>query len=134
MTIPLDANIILRFILDDSPVLSPKAKIIFKKITKNKIKVFVNLLTISEVIFTLERSYKIPKSKIVKSLSQLFKLTGLTVEKQKLVQQALIFYVEQHISFPDAYLVAFMASKSLNQIISFDEDFDKFPEIKRMKE
>lgn len=134
MTIPLDANIILRFILDDSPVLSPKAKIIFKKITKNKLKVFVNLLTVSEVIFTLERSYKIPKSKIVKSLSQLFKLTGLTVEKQKLVQQALIFYVDQQISFPDAYLVAFMASKSLNQMISFDEDFDKFPEIKRMKE
>lgn len=130
----VDTNIILRLILDDSPILSPKARIIFEKIARSETKAFVSLLTISEVIFTLERSYKIPKTEIVKSLSLMFKLAGLAVEKQKLVQQAFIFYTDKNISFPDAYHIAFMEHKNLSQIYSFDEDFDKIPGLKRLEE
>lgn len=128
----VDTNIILRFILNDDPSLSPKARVIFEKITRGEIKTFISLLTISEIIFTLERSYKIPKVGIVKSFSQIFKLTDLTVEKQELVEQALVYYVEKNISFPDAYHVALMQKKKIKQIYSFDEDFDKFPKIERL--
>lgn len=129
----VDTNIILRLILNDSPILSPKARIIFEKITKSKAKIFISLLTISEIIFTLERSYKIPKAEIVKSLSQIFKLSSLKIEKQTLVEQAFTYYVEQNISFPDAYHVALMQKKKIKQIYSFDSDFDKFPQIKRVE-
>ncbi|MBI2600508.1 PIN domain-containing protein [Candidatus Daviesbacteria bacterium] len=129
----VDTNIILRLILNDSPILSPKARIIFDKITKNKAKIFISLLTISETIFTLERSYKIPKVEIVKSLSQIFKLTNLTVEKQTLVERTFAYYIEKNISFPDAYHVALMQKKKIKQIYSFDEDFDKFPQIQRLE-
>ena len=129
----VDTNIILRLILNDSPILSPKARIIFEKITKDKTKTFISLLTIAETIFTLERSYKIPKAEIVKSLSQIFKLTNLTVEKQTLVEQTFVYYIEKNISFPDAYHVTLMQKKKIKQIYSFDEDFDKFPQIKRLE-
>lgn len=129
----VDTNIVLRLILNDSPILSPKARIIFEKITKDETKTFISLLTISETIFTLERAYKIPKVEIVKSLSQIFKLTNLIVEKQTLVEQALVYYVEKNISFPDSHNVALMLKKKIKQIYSFDEDFDKFPQIKRLE-
>lgn len=129
----VDTNIILRFILNDDPSLSPKARIIFEKITKGEIKTFISLLTISEIIFTLERSYKIPRTEIIKSLSQILKSTNLMVEKQELVEQALVYYVEKNISFPDSYLIALMQKKKIKQIYSFDEDFDKFPQIKRLE-
>lgn len=129
----IDTNIILRFILNNDLSLSPKARIIFEKITKGKIKTFISLLITSEVIFTLERSYKIPKVEIVKSLSHIFKLTNLIVEKRELVEQAFVYYLENNISFPDAYQVALMLEKKVKQIYSFDEDFDKFPQIKRLE-
>ncbi|MBI4035715.1 PIN domain-containing protein [Candidatus Daviesbacteria bacterium] len=128
----IDTNIILRFILNDSPALSSKAQRIFEKITNGKIQVFISLLTISEIIFTLERSYKIPKNDIIKSLSNMFLITNLKVEKRVLIEQALSIYVEKNISFPDAYHVVFMNFKQIKQIYSFDEDFDKFPQIKRL--
>lgn len=129
----VDTNIVLRLILNDSPDLSTKARIIFEKIIRGKIRTLISLLTISEIIFTLERSYKIPKIEIVKSLSQMFKLTNLTIEKQVLVEQAFVYYVERNISFPDAYHVALMEKKKIKQIYSFDEDFDKFPQINRLE-
>lgn len=129
----VDTNIILRLILDDSPVLSPKARIIFENITNGETKIFISLLTISETIFTLERSYKIPKAEIIKSLSQIFKLTNLTVEKQKLVEQTFVYYVEKNISLTDAYNAALMQKKKIRQIYSFDGDFDKFPQINRLE-
>lgn len=130
----VDTNIILRLILDDNPILSPKARIIFEKIIEDKTKIFISLLTISETIFTLERSYKIPKTEIIKSLSQIFKLDNLTVEKQELIEQAFIYYLGKNISFPDSYYVALMQKKKIKQIYSFDSDFDKFPQIKRLEQ
>ena len=129
----VDTNIILRLLLNDSPILSPKARIIFEKITRGELKTFISLLTTSEVIFTLERSYRIPKVEITKSLSQIFKLTNLTVEKQELVEQAFVYYLDKNISFPDAYHAALMQKKKVKQIYSFDSDFDKFPQIKRLE-
>lgn len=130
----IDTNIVLRLILDDDSVLSPRARSIFEKIGKGKIKVFLSLLTLSEIVFTLERSYKIPRSEIVKSLLQLFRVKSLTIERQKLAEKAFIFYANKNISFPDAYHVALMEKKRINNIVSFDSDFDKFPEIKRITE
>lgn len=129
----VDTNIILRFILNDDLSLSPKARIIFEKITKGEIKTFISLLVTSEVIFTLERSYKIPKAEIIKSLTHIFKLANLIVEKQELVEQAFVYYLDQNISFQDAYQVALMQKKKIKQIYSFDSDFDKFPQIKRLE-
>ncbi len=41
--------------------------------------------------------------------------------------------VDTNISFPDAYNAALMQKKKVRQIYSFDEDFDKFPHIKRLE-
>lgn len=129
----VDTNIVLRLFLNDSPILSPKAQIIFEKITRGKLKTFISLLTISEIIFTLERSYKIPRAEIIENLSQIFKLTNLTVEKQELVEHSFVYYIEKNISFPDAYHAALMLKKKVKKIYSFDSDFDKFPQIERLE-
>ena len=129
----VDTNILLRLVLNDNPTLSPKARIIFERISSGEVDSLITLLTISEVVYTLERSYKIPKREIVESLSKLFNILNLKVEKQKLIQRTFTIYVSKNISFPDSYHVAYMESKRLNQIYSFDTDFDKFPKIKRLE-
>ena len=129
----LDTNIILRFILDNDPALSPKAKAIFENISRKNIKVFVSLLTISEVIFTLERSYKLPKKALVDKLLAIISQPNIIVEKQDLLKGIFSYYLNQNLSFVDSYHVTIMDKKGINQIHSFDRDFDKFPKIKRLQ-
>lgn len=129
----LDTNIILRFVLDDDPILSPKAKTIIEKVTRGKTKIFVSLLTVSEIIFTLERFYKYSKSEIVKNISEFSQLTNINFENRVLVEEAFFYYVNKNVSFVDAYQIALMNKKKVKEIYSFDEDFDKFPQIERLE-
>ncbi|MDO8570950.1 MAG: PIN domain-containing protein [Candidatus Daviesbacteria bacterium] len=129
----LDANIILRFVLDNDPILSPKAKIIIEKIQLGKTRVYFCLLALSEVIFTLERSYHLPKKEIVKALSVLFSYSNIKVESQKLIEEAFVYYVDKNVSFVDAYYLTLMQKKNIKKIYSFDRDFDKFLQIKRLE-
>lgn len=129
----LDANVILRFILDNDPNLSPKAKIIIEKIQLGKTQIYLCLLALSEVIFALERSYRLPKKEIAKTLSILLNYSNIKVENQKLIEGAFVYYVDKNISFTDAYYLTLMRKKNIKKIYSFDKDFDKFPQIKRLE-
>lgn len=129
----LDTNIILRFILNDDPLFSTKAKTIFGKIEREKIKVFLSLLTVSEVIFTLERSYKLPKTAIIDKISSIASIPNIFVEKQNLLKEIFSYYQNQNLSFVDSYHIVLMRRKKINKIYSFDRDFDKFPHIKRLE-
>ncbi|KKS14165.1 hypothetical protein A2617_01210 [Candidatus Daviesbacteria bacterium RIFOXYD1_FULL_41_10] len=129
----LDANVILRFILDNDPHLSPKAKAIFEKIDRGEIKVDVTLLTISEVAFTLERSYKLLKSEITDRVLGLIKSPNINFEKHDLLPKILILYVEKNISFIDAYHAVLMNKNKIKKIYSFDRDFDKISTIQRLE-
>lgn len=130
----LDTNIILRFILNDDPKLSLKAKNIFEKISLEQKPIFVSLLAISEVVFILERTYKLSKPEIVKSLSVVFSHLKSGVEKQDLIKQTFEHYTNKNVSFVDAFHVALMNKKKIKDIYSFDHDFDKFPNIKRLED
>lgn len=130
----LDTNIILRFILNNDPDLSPKARLIIEKIQSDKIKVYLPMLAVSEIVFTLERSYRLPKEEIVKSLLTIFSLPSLNVENREQIEEAFRDYLEKNVNFPDAFYIALMKKKRIKKIYSFDRDFDKFPKIQRLED
>ncbi|MEK7521233.1 MAG: PIN domain-containing protein [Patescibacteria group bacterium] len=129
----LDANVILRFIVDDNPTLSPKAKLIFESIDKGGHKVFISPMAIFEVAFTLERTYKLSKSEIRQKFLPIIKLDNVTTDKKDIVERALDFYVDKNVSFADAYQAALMLKKKVKKIYSFDPHFDRFSGIKRLE-
>lgn len=129
----LDANVTLRFLLDDNPMLSPKAKSIFKTINQGETKVFISSMAIYEVVFTLGRTYKLQKSDIRQKLLSIINLQNITVDKRDIVEKALAFYEDKNISFVDAYQAALMLKKKIKKIYSFDPHFDRFPEIERLE-
>ena len=128
----LDANIILRFILDDDPTLSPKAKSIFESISRSKSKIFISQMAAFEVTFTLERTYKLPKSDVRQEFLKIIKVENIILDKREILEKALFFYEDKNISFADAYQAALMFKKKVKKIYSFDRDFDRFPQIKRL--
>ena len=129
----LDTNIILRFILKDHPIYSPKAEEIIKKIDNGEVKVYISWPTILEVVFVLQNSIKLPKKDITEKLLQIFHLENVALAQENLIDTVFGYYVDKNISLTDAYNAALMQKKKIKQIYSFDEDFDKFPKIKRLE-
>lgn len=129
----LDTNIILRFILKDHPVYSPKAEAIIEKIDKGEVRVYISWPTILEVVFVLQNSIKLPKKEITEKLLPIFHLENVNLEQGGLLDTIFGYYVNKNISLTDAYNAALMDKKKIKQIYSFDEDFDKFPKIKRLE-
>jgi len=129
----LDTNIILRFILKDHPIYSPKAEAIIKKIDQGKIRVHVSWPTILEVVFVLQNSIKLPKKGIAEKLLPIFHLENVNLEQKGLLDTIFEYYVDKNISLTDAYNATLMQKKKVKQIFSFDSDFDKIPQIKRLE-
>lgn len=129
----LDTNIILRFILKDHPIYSPKAEEIIEKIDKGKVKIHISWPTILEVVFVLQNSIKLPKKEIAEKLLPIFHLENINLEQRGLLDVIFGYYVDKNISLTDAYNAALMLKKKIKKIYSFDEDFDKFPQIKRLE-
>ncbi len=129
----LDTNIILRFILNDHPIYSPKAEAIIEKVDKGKVKVYISWPTILEVVFVLQNSVKLPKKEIADKLLSIFHLENVLLEQTALLDSVFEYYVNKNISLTDAYNAALMQKKKVRQIYSFDEDFDKFPQIERLE-
>lgn len=128
----LDTNIILRFILKDHPIYSPKAETIIEKIDKREIKTYISWPTIMEIVYVLQNSVKLPKKDIAEKLLPIFHLENIALEHSNLLDMVFEFYLDKNISLTDAYNVALMLKKKINEIYSFDSDFDKFPQIKRL--
>ncbi|MBI2020526.1 PIN domain-containing protein [Candidatus Daviesbacteria bacterium] len=129
----LDTNIILRFVLKDHPIYSPKAEEIIGKIDSGKVKVYISWPTILKVVFVLQNSVKLPKKEIAKNLLSIFHLENVLLEQKILLDIVFEYYMDKNISLTDAYNAALMQKKGVRQIYSFDEDFDKFPQIKRLE-
>ncbi len=128
----LDTNIILRFILQDHPLYSPKAKAILNKIDNKKIKIRLSWLVIFEVVFVLQNSHNLKREDICQKLLPILTLENITFEQKQLLNSVFDYYVSKKISLADAYHIALMNQRKIKTIYSFDRDFDKFPQIKRL--
>ncbi len=129
----IDSNVILRFILNDDPKLSPKAAKIFRKIEKENINVFLSEVIVAEIVYVLLKVYKLKRKDIKEKLLKIFTLDNISIEDKAIFPSIFEIFVSKNIDFEDAYQVALMQKKKVKQIYSFDEDFDKIPQIIRIE-
>jgi predicted nucleic acid-binding protein len=128
----LDTNILLRYFLNDDAEKAQRALLLLEKINRNEEKAELNSLVLFECIFTLHKSYRKPPKEVVELLEPIFELRGLRIDNREVFLQALEIFVLHNISFADAFNVAYMQSHDMKEIYSFDQDFDKIKEIKRL--
>lgn len=129
----IDANILLRFLLNDIPEQADRCAELLKRIEAGTEKVLMPDLVLADVIWTLERFYKQPKSKIQDILAPILALKGMHFSSKAAARRALQLYVQKNIDWTDAFVAAQMLSKKKNKIYSYDRDFDKVPGINRLE-
>jgi predicted nucleic acid-binding protein len=86
-----------------------------------------------ETVFTLERTYRRPKSLISEGVQSLLELRGIELPGKRLFIRVFELYASLNIPFADAYHAALMEQRKLTEILTFDRDFDRIPGIQRIE-
>lgn len=128
----IDTNLFLRYFTRDDETKAALVLQLLQRVERGEEQLITSPLVIFETIFTLEKFYKVPKGEIQDLMLPLLSLKRLELPAKQIYQQALDIYVQYPISFTDAFNVAFMNDKDIKEIYSYDTDFDKIKEIKRI--
>src|SRR6266511_18048 len=89
----LDANIILRHLLQDLPDQSPRATAFIRRIEAGTRTVRTTDTVIFEAAFVLERTYKVPRQTIRDTLQPLIFLSGVILRGKRRYRRAFALYL-----------------------------------------
>jgi len=121
-TLTLDANVILRYLLRDNEELYSKSEKIFNEALLGKIRLFIPIFVFAEVVYVLQKVYKVNRVTISKVLLELLQLKSVKTEDRDILQKALELYATKNMDFADYLLCAFSLK---SEVISFDEDVNR---------
>lgn len=129
----LDTNILLHYLTRDDPDRAAAALALLTRVERGQERVATSPLVIFETIFTLQKRYHFPKNEIRQAMTDLISMRGLQLPNKAQWIDALDLFVSQNIPFVDAYNAVYMRSRGLNEIYSWDGDFDKIAGIRRVE-
>ncbi len=115
----VDANIVLRYMLDDHPELSPKAANILECQS-----VTLPIEAACEVVYVLQKVYKVDRQQIQHHLSDLVNQQLIRVEKADVFLKALECYCTTTFDFVDTLLWAYHTVEH-HEVLTFDEKLQK---------
>jgi predicted nucleic-acid-binding protein len=115
--ISIDTSILLRYLLKDDQLLSPRALAI---ITGNDC--FVSRAALTEVVYTLESYYRSPRADICRALEALLAVKRVTVEDPAVTERTISWY-KGGMDFGDAMIAA--SSHQCLRVDTFDRDFSR---------
>lgn len=117
-----DANIVLRYLLNDHEELSEKATVI---IENNE--VLLPNEVIAEIVYVLEKVYEVKNEEISDILLELFKYTHIVVDDIDVLEEAFLLFGKRRLDFVDTLLYAYNKVKG-HQIYTFDKKLNKLLE------
>lgn len=112
----IDANVVIRYLLQDNESLSQKAT----QIIENNNDIYIVNELIAEVIYVLMKVYGLPKQRIVEALQLMFTKKLLKHTQQPLIDKGLQIYFDNNMDFVDCLLIAYHEVFEFG-VISFDK-------------
>lgn len=129
----LDTNIIMRYFTNDDPAKARAALALMDRVERGDERVVTTPLVIFEAVFLLQRSYKLPKDRVREMVGDLLALRHLQLAEKRTCRRALDLYVERNISYADAYNALWMQERGVTEVYSWDGEFDRVPELRRLE-
>jgi predicted nucleic-acid-binding protein len=129
----LDTNVIIRYITNDDPHKADQCELLFKQVKEGKQKLFISDLVIAETVWILEGAYNFPKDRTTDILQKILNTQNIECENKDLLLNAVSLYRLENIDYIDAYNASVMEYKKIEKIYSYDRDFDKLSDLKRLE-
>jgi len=125
--IGLDTNILVRYVTQDDPIQSTKAReIVERRLTEEK-PGFVSIVAMVETVWVLERAYELTPVEIVRAVERILQTDVLVVEDEQEVFTAMIALKNGQGSFADAVIAALGAKRGCSRTLTFDRKALRLP-------
>ncbi len=131
----VDANVFLRFITKDDEVKAEKCFKLFKLADKGAVELITCEAVLAEVVYILSsrKLYSLSRKKVKLVLTPIIEMRGLKMDNKDVFLLALSYMVDKGVDFEDALVVAYMVKGRIGEVYSYDRDFDKFTQLKRIE-
>jgi len=129
----IDANVILRFLLDEPPEQAERCQALFARLQAGEEEVYLPEVGLSDVVWTLQSFYRWPRERIARFAYDVTSLRGTRMARKSLVRDAIHLYAEHRIDFSDALIAAEMLHGGYVEIYSYDRDFDRVIGVERVE-
>jgi len=118
--IGLDTNILVRYVAQDDPIQSPKAREMIERRLTEENPGFISIVAMVETVWVLERAYELTTHEIVRAVERMLQTDVLVVENEQEVFTAMIALKEGQGSFADAVIAALGARRGCSRTLTFD--------------
>ncbi|NPB08236.1 MAG: type II toxin-antitoxin system VapC family toxin [Aquificae bacterium] len=118
----MDANVVLRYLLKDHEEFYRKAENLFNDVLTGKRKVLLLHTVVAEVVYVLQKLYRVDRKEISEVLKELLKIKNIKVSDKGILLKALDIFAQKSLDFVDSILCAYSSKFT---IASFDKDIEK---------
>jgi predicted nucleic acid-binding protein len=132
----IDSNVLLRYITSDDPASTVVAAEVIRAVVESREEAYITDVHIHEVAYVLASKslYGLSHEEIRDRLRPLILMKSLKLSNKKACLDALeVFASYPQLDFADALAVATMRKKGITEIYSFDRDFDRVRDIRRIE-
>ncbi len=120
----IDANIILRFLLQDDKILFERARKLFRDAQGGLFLCYVDEVTIAEVVWVLTSVYKIKRDDLVQKIEALMVQQWVINVRKNTILRAFAFYRMSTLNYIDCWLLAVSEEKHFS-LETFDVKLSK---------
>jgi len=120
--IGLDTNVLLRYLVEDDPMQSPKATDFIERRLTEQDPGFVSLVCILEVVWVLGSLYQRSRGEIANHIEMILAADTLEVQNEQEVYQGVIALRSGSGSFEDALIGALGSWRGCSATLTFDQD------------
>jgi predicted nucleic acid-binding protein len=132
MTLLLDANMLVRFLVQDDPRQSAAATALLEKAERREVALMLEAMVVAEVVCVLLGRYGRSRGEVSSVLLSIIQNVGVDTLERDVVTDALQRFAAVNVDFSDAWMAA-RAAQLDHAVASFDRDFDKFKDIRRFE-
>ncbi|MDA8169957.1 MAG: PIN domain-containing protein [Nitrospiraceae bacterium] len=117
----VDANVILRFFLEDDEEQLKKTRLFFQRVELAKEEALITDIIFAEVVWVLHKVYDIPRPEIAEKFSRLINYKGIkTVFRKELYAESLGLYAKHPVDIQDI-LLSTLARDQDCTVVTFDK-------------
>ncbi len=118
--IALDANVLVRFLVEDDQRQSSKAARLIERAVARNETLFVSDLVVCEAVWVLLSAYRVPRIEVADILAQIFKATHLSFRDPDGLMRALESFIAGKGDFADYVIQEHARSAGCASVATFD--------------
>jgi predicted nucleic-acid-binding protein len=123
--IALDTNVLVRFLVEDDPSQTEKARGVLQRAVDSNSSCFISDIVMCEIVWVLESSYKFRRPEISQVLGRLLRTTHLAFSSSEQLARCLEAYRTGRGGFADYLIREHARAKGCEVVATFDGDLLK---------